>query len=219
MNTTLRLTLIALACPLLSIAQDESMKPVTAELALKLGAEKLASEYMKDESEAGLDEAAQLYAAALRLKTENALAKKELRDVFTLDHMRETLSRCRETAIDLGGFISGGGTMYSHASARDSAEVEDFLAKLVAAGFPPPTGEGSAKARKTIEQNVAFLKKLKAGEAANDKEMLAEFNKYRQEGLQAWENLGYLIDGLTPNQAVAFVGFASDTMEWLKEEN
>jgi hypothetical protein len=219
MNTKLRLTLIALACPLLALAQDDSIKPVTAAQALKLGAEKLATEHMKDESEAGQDEAAQLYATALRLKTENALAKKDLRDVDTLAHMRETLSNCRESSIDLAGFINGGGSMFGHASARDCAAVEIFLSEIVELGFPPAAGEGSSKARKAVDQHIAFLKKLKPGEAANDKEMLAEFNKYRQEGMQAWENLGYLLDGLSQETADAFVEFALDTTEWLKEEN
>lgn len=214
----LRLILASTLLPLLSFAQDDAIKPVTAEQALKLGPEKLATEHMKDESEAGQDEAAQLYAAALRLKTENKLAKKDLRDVFTLDHMRVTLSNCRESSIDLAGFINGGGSMFGHASARDSAVVELFLSEIVELGFPPPSGEGSAKARKSVEQHIAFLKKLKPGEAANDKEMLAEFNKYRQEGLQAWENLGYILDGLNSDVADAFVEIALDTTEWLKDD-
>lgn len=219
MNTTLRLTFVALVCPLLSFAQDEGIKPVTAAQALKLGPEKLASEHMQDESEAGLDEAARLYATALRLKTENALAKKDLRDVETLAHMRETMNKCRESSIDLAGFINGGGTMYSHESARDCAAVELFLSEIVELGFPPQSGEGSAKARKSVEQHIAYLKKLKPGEAANDKEMLAEFNKFRQEDILAWENLGYILDGLNSDVAEAFVEFALDTTEWLKEGN
>ncbi len=215
----LSLILATTLLPLLSFAQDDAIKPVTAEQALKLGSEKLATEHMKDESEAGLDEAAQLYAAALRLKTENKLAKKELRDVFTLDHMRVTLSNCRESSIDLAGFINGGGSMFGHASARDSEAVEVFLSEIVELGFPPPSGEGSTKARKSVDQHIAYLKKLKPGEAANDKEMLADFNKYRQEGIQAWENLGYIIDGLDSHRAEAFVEFALDTTEWLKEGN
>jgi hypothetical protein len=214
-----RLFLALALPPLLALAQDEGIKPVTAMQALKLGPEKLASEHTQDESEAGQDEAAKLYAAALRLKTENALAQKELRDIFTLDHMRKTLSRCRGSSIDLAGFINGDGTTFSHASIRDCAAVEIFLSKMVELGFPPPSGKGSAKARKSIEEHIACLKGLKPGQAANDKDTLADFNILLQKSLQAWENLGHLINALNSDVAEAFVETALDTTKWLRVEN
>ncbi|MBK8041014.1 MAG: hypothetical protein IPK22_28350 [Verrucomicrobiaceae bacterium] len=217
MNIPLRLTLIALVAPMLSLAQDGGLKPVTSAQALKLGPEKLA-EFTEDESEVGMDEAARLYATALRLKTENALAKVDLRQVNQLNTWREMITACRLSPFGLAAIINGGGTMYSHGAARDASEVEDFLAG-VAADFPPAEGEGSAKARKMIQQNVAFLKKLKPGELVTEKEDRANFAAEVKKACTDWENLGYLADSLPAEVAEQIVTFAAGTMEWLKEEN
>ena len=165
-----------------------------------------------------MDDAARLYATALRLKTENALAKVDLRQVNQLNTWREIITPCRLSPFGPAAIINGGGTMYSHGAARDASEVEDFLAG-VAADFPPAEGDGSAKARKMIQQNVAFLKKLKPGELVTEKEDRANFAAEVKKACSDWENLGYLTDGLPAHVAEQIVTFAAGTMEWLKEEN
>jgi len=87
------------------------------------------------------------------------------------------------------------GTMYSHGSARDRAEVEDFLAEL-ASSLPLAEGEGDAKATKQIDSAMTFLKKLKVGDLG-DEASNQEAQKSMKEEIELvmphWEGMKYMI--------------------------
>src|SRR5690242_1677590 len=79
---------------------DEKKEPVTVSQALKLGEEGL-TEYT-GLSEVGQDQAAELYAAAKRITTEQALGQKNLQLVIELDGWRTIISQCRRSCMSVG---------------------------------------------------------------------------------------------------------------------
>ena len=199
-------------------AQDgeEKPTPVTLSMALKLGPEKLTK--YTDESEAGQDMAADLYATAKRLETENALAQKDLSLVGELDYWRDTLSKCRGGSYSLASFVNGGGTMYSHGSVRDGCLVEDFLSEA-AKRLPFKEGEGAEKANKQIDAAIAQIKKLKVanlGDEDSNKEMAKLMEEERADMIAEWENLKMMVSSISAEEAVKLVKFAADSLEWLK---
>lgn len=203
----------------LLVAQDETAsKPITAAQALKLGPENLTE--WTDPSEAGQDRAAVLYATAKRLQTENTLAKRDLQAVLTLQEWRDAIHPCRDSVFSLAYIINGGGTMYSHGSARDTAEVEDFLASF-AQHLPLAEGTGEAKATQQLDEAVAFLKKLKVsdlGDADANKEAQKNLKVELQRTLPAWESLKFMIGSLPAAQAKQVAAFTVKSLSWLKEE-
>jgi hypothetical protein len=201
----------------LSFGAEEKKTPLTAARALKLGLDGVFGEC--DPSEAGQDQAARLYATAKRLETENALGQKNLELVLTLDEWRDVLTKCRRESFALAYIVNGGGTMYSHGSARDCAAVEDFLAGL-SKDLPLADGKGSAAAEAKIADAIAFLKTLKpydSGDAADDKEARASLTDERARAIEQWENLKYAISDLPARKADQIVAFAEDSLGWLKE--
>ena len=218
--SALRLALLAtMTASTLLVAQDEGRpKPITAAQALKLGPENLTD--LTDPSEAGQDQAAILYATAKRLQTENTLAKRDLQTVLTLEEWRAAISQCRESAFSLAYIINGGGTMYSHGSARDTAEVEDFLAGL-ASSLPLAEGEGDAKATQKIDSAMTFLKKLEAndlGDADANKEAQKNLKEEIERILPHWEGLKYMISAVPAAEAKKIATFTVSCLSWLKEE-
>jgi len=209
------LFLCALAVTETRAGNAEENPPLTSALALKLGTDGL-SKYT-GESEAGQDQAARLYAAARRLKTENALAQKDLAQVLVLDSYRDVLSRCRAGFCELAYIVNGGGTMYSHGEARDCASVEDFLAD-VARQLPFAEGKGSAKANAKIDGAIAFLKTLEISDADADKEAAANLDAVRARVIGHWEDLKYSIADIPAKQADKIAAFAEDSLSWLKPE-
>src|SRR5689334_13850696 len=105
---------------------NKSEQPVTLSKALELGEEKL-TEYT-GLSEVGQDEAAEYFAAATRLTTEQTLGQKDLKLVLELQNWRELISACRRSINVLAYTVNGGGTMYGHGERRDVSSVETFLA-------------------------------------------------------------------------------------------
>lgn len=205
--------------PCLLQAQDIEQSPaVPLSQALKLGAEKLTK--FTDESEAGMDAAAVLYATAKRVATEHALAEKDVNFVLQLDNWRDAISECRESAFSLGYIVNGGGTMFSHGSARDSAEVENFLATL-SKHFPISMGKGSPKAKRKFDDALAFMKKLKvfaSGDPASDKETKASLDEEVKRVSQSWETLQSMCEELPEELAVLVANFSTDALKLLKEE-
>jgi hypothetical protein len=212
-HAALLTTLITLSSP--AIAQDGKKGPLTQNQALKLGPEKLTA--YTNESEAGQDQAAFLYATAKQIQTEQALALKDLEQVVTLREWRDAITKCRQGAFSLAYIYNGGGTMYSHAGARDGAMVEDFLADF-AKSLPLPQGKGSAKVVKKIDDNIAFIKTLNLADAGidADKEAKAKLSAEASEVIQHWESLKYLIQEIPAAEAMKVVVFATGSLDWLK---
>src|SRR4051812_32408357 len=125
-----------------ALAQDAKNEPLTTADALKLDEESLTK--YTGMSEVGQDEAAELYATAKRITTEQELGQKDLRMVMELDRWRNAVSKCRGSIYSLAYDINGGGTMYSHAQRRDISTAEAFLAKL-AKSLPLASAKGDEK--------------------------------------------------------------------------
>lgn len=218
-KTTPFLLTVAFLLAVVDVRSEEapsSPPPLTISRALKLGIEKLTA--YTDDSEAGQDRAALLYATAKRLETESALAQKSVEAVVALDEWRKVLSNCRAGSCNLAYLVNGGGTMYSHGAARDCAAVEDFLAGF-AKGMPLPAGKGSSKAQKKVAGTVAFLKKLKpfeSGDASSDTRAKVAMTAEVAKVLEHWESLKYMLDELPADQADQVAAFAMASLEWLK---
>ena len=135
------------------LAQDENDKKelLTLPKALKLGEDGL-TEYT-GLSEVGQDEAAELYATARRLSTEQELGQKNLQLVLSLQSWRQVISACRRSIYSLAYIINGGGTMYSHGERRDCSAVEDFLAAL-SKSLPFAEAKADQKAASVIDHTI-----------------------------------------------------------------
>lgn len=185
---------------------DEKKEPLTISQALKLGEEGL-TEYT-GLSEVGQDQAAELYATAKRITTEQALGQKDLRLVLDLDGWREVISRCRRSCTSIGYITNGGGTMSGHQATRDSVAVEDFLAEM-SKTLPLPEAKGDPKALEVIDRTIALIKKLKADR--NQKSELAERVKSATE---SWTNLRHMIAEIPAENAKKIAYFATDPVSW-----
>src|SRR6266481_6914932 len=133
---------------------DEKKEPVTVSQALKVGEEGL-TEYT-GLSEVGQDQAADLYASAKRITTEQALGQKNLQLVIDLENWREVISKCRKSCMSIGYITNGGGTMSGHQATRDCVAVEDFLAEF-SKSLPLPDANGDAKAGNVIDRTIALI--------------------------------------------------------------
>ncbi|HEY2573072.1 MAG TPA: hypothetical protein VGH65_03350 [Verrucomicrobiaceae bacterium] len=217
MQTNLMLAILAVATAALIAGADEARKPVPQSLALKLGPEEL-TQYT-DLSESGQDRAAILYANAKRVETEHALAQKDVTLVGELEGWRQILRRCRRGCVGLAYVVNGGGTMYSHAQARDGASLEDFLAEL-AKRLPLAEGKGDPEAAKQVDDTIAFLKKLKlvdTGDSKGVKAAKAQLVLEVEEVTQSWSELKYMISELKGDEAESIAAFAVESLGFLKE--
>lgn len=220
MNVLLKtIALIALVSHSI-IAQnaDEKKKPLTMAKALKLGAEDL-TQYT-DQSEAGQDNAAFLYATAKRIETEHTLAQRDLLQVSELDRWRSVLAKCRNGSCNAAYLVNGGGTMFTHAAHRNCAALEDFLADL-AKRLPLKKGKGYPKAEKEIDESIAFLKKLKpsdGGDVEPDKSAKADLADLVKELVEHWTELKEMIREVPAEDAREIVTIAADSLAWLKED-
>jgi hypothetical protein len=186
-------------------------------LALKLGPEEL-TQYT-DLSESGQDRAAMLYANAKRVQTEHALAQKDVALVGELEEWRGVLRRCRGRSYSLAYVVYGGGTMYSHAQARDCAMLEDFLADL-AKRLPLAEGKGDPNAARQIDETIAFLKKLKLVDAGDPKGAKAAKSQLAAEVKDAakwWSDLKNMVAELKADDAAKISAFAIESLEFLKQ--
>ena len=195
-------------------AQDADEKePLTIPQVLKLGEEGL-TEYT-GLSEVGQDQAAELYAAAKRITTEQALGQKNLKLVIDLESWRNVISTCRRSCMSIGYITNGGGTMSGHQATRDSAAVEDFLAEM-SRSLPFANAKGDPNADKVIDHTIALIKNLRA--PREQKSDLAERVKSATEN---WTQLKYMIDEISADDAKKIAFFATDPVSWwlMKKED
>jgi hypothetical protein len=195
-------------------AQDanKSQEPVTVSKALELGEEGL-TQYT-GLSEVGQDEAAEYYATAKRLTTEQALGQKSLQLVIDLQNWRDLISACRKSIDSLAYIVNGGGTTYSHGQRRDVSAVETFLAEF-SKSLPLPDDKGDPNADKVIDRTIALIKNLHA--ERDRKNELAERVKRANED---WTNLKHMVDEIPAPDAKKIVMFATgDVSGWLLDDN
>lgn len=195
-------------------AQDENEKkePVTISKALELGEEGITQ--FTGLSEVGQDEAAEYFAAATRLTTEQKLGQKDLKLVLELDSWRDLISACRRSIDSLAYIVNGGGTMYSHGQRRDVSPLETFLAEL-SKSLPLADGKGDPSADKVIDRTLALLKSLKA-----DKDRRSELVEGVKSATEKFTNLKFVVDGIAAADAKKIVMCATDGVSgWLLDDN
>ena len=185
---------------------DEKKEPVTISQALKVGEEGL-TEYT-GLSEVGQDQAAELYASAKRITTEQALGQKNLQVVIDLESWREVISKCRKSCMSIGYITNGGGTMSGHQATRDCVAVEDFLAEF-SKTLPLPEANGDAKAANVIDRTILVIKNLRA--PREKKSDLADETKRATEN---WTRLKDLIAEIPAEDAKKVAFFATDPVSW-----
>ena len=185
---------------------DEKKAPVTISQALKVGEEGL-TEYT-GLSEVGQDQAAELYASAKRITTEQALGQKNLQLVIDLENWREVISKCRKSCMSIGYITNGGGTMSGHQATRDCVAVEDFLVEL-SKSLPLPDANGDAKAGNVIDRTIALIKNLKA-----PREQKSELAERVKGGIEDWTNLKHMLEGIPADDAKKIAFFATDPVSW-----
>lgn len=207
------LSLVVMAGSIIAQDADEKKEPLTISQALKLGEEGL-TEYT-GLSEVGQDQAAELYAMAERITTEQALGQKNLQLVLDLDGWREVISRCRRSCMSIGYITNGGGTMSGHQATRDSVAVEDFLAEL-SKSLPFPEAKGDEKAANVIDCTISIIKNLRA--PRDQKSELAERVK---SAVEDWTRLKDMIAEIPVDDAKKIAYFATDPVSWwlMKKED
>lgn len=213
MKTVFCLICVATITAGLVLGQDanKSQEPVTVAQALKLGEEGLTA--YTGLSEVGQDEAAEYFAAATRLTTEQALGEKNLQLVLDLQTWRELITACRRSIDSMAYTVNGGGTMYSHGERRDVSSVEKFLADF-SKRLPLPDGKGDPSADKVIDRTIALIKSLRAPERKSE---LAERVKSATE---SFTNLRHMVDGIPAEDAKKIAMFATDGVSgWLLDDN
>jgi hypothetical protein len=204
--TTCLAVFIATVAPVFAQDADEKKEPLTISQALKLGEEGL-TEYT-GLSEVGQDQAAQLYAAAKRITTEQALGQRNLQLVIDLDSWRNVISACRRSCMTLGYITNGGGTMSGHQATRDSVAVEDFLAEM-SRNLPFPDAKGDPNADKVIDRTIALIKNLHA-----PREQKSELAERVKSATESWTHLKYMIDEIPADDAKKIAFFATDPVSW-----
>jgi hypothetical protein len=202
------LSLVAMAGSVFAQDANEKKEPLTTSQALKLGEEGL-TEYT-GLSEVGQDRAAEFYATAKRITTEEALGQKDVRLLLDLQTWREVISRCRRSCMS-----NGGGTMSGHQATRDSVAVEDFLAEL-SKSLPFPEAKGDEKAANVIDRTISIIKNLRA--PRDQKSELAERVK---SGVEDWTRLKDMIAEIPVDDAKKIAYFATDPVSWwlMKKED
>jgi hypothetical protein len=208
--------LIALFTSSIAFTQTEdAAPPVPMATALKLGIEGLMEKHT-DPSEAGQDAAAQLFAKAKQIETESALAKRDLNLVFILDEWRTLISDCRMGPPVLEGILMEGGTMYSHAVARDAADVEVFLAGM-AKRLPLATGEGDKDSGAAVKKAIKELKELKM-EPDADAEAKKSLAEEIERQVENWNILAAQLETVPAEEAKLLSTFVLKSMQWVRGE-
>ncbi|BDS07574.1 hypothetical protein NT6N_26140 [Oceaniferula spumae] len=181
-----------------AMSVSDVLKHTPEDLAQKLG----------NSSEAGEDHAARLWAAAKRIETDSKLGKSSVQAVQRLNEWRQVLNKWADLKLQVQGIESGGGTMWSHLSARNDAWIEDFLSKHITLLSAEPAEKGK-------EFNSDYLKTLNAILDAGTKEW--KDNEYMQkqavvvkeELKNTYFHLKYMIqtlpDGETKNAVIKMV--------------
>jgi len=193
-------------------AQDanEKKEPLPVSQALKLGEEGLI-EYTGS-SEVGQDRAAEFYATAKRITTEQTLGQKDLRLVLDLQSWRQAISDCRKSFFSLAYVVNGGGTMYSHGERRDCSAAEDFLAEF-SKSLPLGEDKGDPKAAKVIDHAIELIKNLKA-----DRDQKTQLADGITRATESFTNLKHMVDEIPGEQAKKIADFATEPMWWVLSE-
>ena len=203
------------ACLLLSIAMtacvfaqaaNEKNEPLPMSQALKLGEEGL-TDYTGT-SEVGQDRAAEFYATAKRITTEQTLGQKDLRLVLDLQTWREVISKCRRSCMSIGFITNNGGTMSGHQATRDAVAVEDFLAGF-SKSLPFPEAKGDEKAANVIERTISIIKNLRAA-----REQRSELAKQDNSAVEDWTSLKQMIAEIPSDDAKKIAYFATEPVSW-----
>ncbi len=121
---------LILAAIIPGVAAEESPKPVVPDdsMARVLKSDWFAlAEHLGDASEAGQNQAAQLQAAAWRVKTETRVSATSMWRVLILGGWRDALYRWEDLELEIVLLQSGGGTMWSHMMQRNDSETAEFL--------------------------------------------------------------------------------------------
>lgn len=208
---------IVLLCASLPLHAEDDRKIITQDQALKAGPDKL-MEILGDESEAGMDHAAILYSIAKRLETETALAKKDLLLVQQLDELRGPLTRWQDEVMTLGYIMTGGGTMWSHQSARNAASREDLLA-VIAKDMPveAPENPTTLKAWEKVKAEIEKLA-LPKDAAEFDPEAPKNFAEQKEKLLAHWQEMDFALYALPAKAANTVVEYAAQALEMLEPE-
>ena len=186
---------------------EKKEQPVTISQALKVGEEGLTE--VTGTSEVGQDRAAEFYAAAKRITTEQELGQKNLQSVLDLENWRNVISSCRKSCMSIGFITNGGGTMSGHQARRDAVAVEDFLAEI-SKSLPFPEAKGDAKAGTVIDRTIALIKNLRAPE----REQKAELAQQVKSAVENWTDLKHMVDEIPAENAKKIAFFATDPVSW-----
>ena len=186
--------------------EEKKEQPVTISQALKVGEEGLTE--VTGTSEVGQDQAAEFYAAAKRITTEQELGQKNLQSVLDLENWRSVISACRKSCMSIGFISNGGGTMSGHQARRDAVAVEDFLAEL-SERLPLPDAHGDAKAGNVIDRTIALIKNLRA-----PREQKADLAQRVKSAVEDWTNLKHMIEKIPAEDAKKIAFFATDPVSW-----
>lgn len=120
---------LLLLTPTLPAAERPILVGDSLEAVLKLTPEELAEKF-GDPSEAGTDRAARLWAVAKRVETESRLARRSVRRIMVLNHLRSSLDVWQDLQLEITYIDAGGGTMWGHLMSRNDATLEEFLAGI-----------------------------------------------------------------------------------------
>jgi hypothetical protein len=186
--------------------EEEKKPPVTISQALKVGEEGLTE--FTGLSEVGQDQAAEYYATAKRITTEQELGQKNLQLVLDLQNWRDVISACRRSPMLIGFITNNGGTMSGHQARRDAVAVEDFLAEI-SKSLPFPDAHGDAKAGNVIDRTIALIKNLHA-----PREQKAELSDRVKSAVEVWTNLKHMLDEIPDADAKKIAFFATDPVSW-----
>ena len=187
-------------------AANEKNEPLPISQALKLGEEGL-TDYTGT-SEVGQDRAAEFYATAKRITTEQTLGQKDLRLVLDLQTWREVISKCRRSCMSIGFITNNGGTMSGHQATRDAVAVEDFLAGF-SKSLPFPEAKGDEKAANVIERTISIIKNLRA-----PREQRSELGKQVNSAVEDWTSLKDMIAEIPSDDAKKIGYFATEPVSW-----
>ncbi|MBK1831231.1 hypothetical protein JIN77_10870 [Verrucomicrobiaceae bacterium R5-34] len=185
------LTAIALCTPSLHAQSG----PLNTSEVLQLTLEQLA-EKLGDQSEVGHNEAAQIWATAQRIQTDAVLGKTSVQAVRELNQWRQVLNDWSDLKLRVRAVHSGGGTMWSHLSARNDAPIESFLAKHQAALSAPPTGKRRVPKINYLKPLIQLIDAgLKEWDAGEYQQQEAAALKKELETTHSY--LIYMLQGLT----------------------
>ena len=177
---------------------------MSATAVLKYTPDKLAQK-LGNVSEAGEDDAAQLWASAKRLETEAILGKTSVQAVRRLNYWRKVLNQWEDRKLEARGIESGGGSMWSHLSQRNDAWIEKMLAKHMVELSKEREDQGKAF---TIDLLKPINAIIDTGLKEFDDDQQDVKNHAKQLKLQledTFGNLQYLIRSLPEGKARAAV--------------